>query len=73
MAIYRMLDGAAFDPELVQAMTAAYEETLRKLRLANRTDPITEIIASKIIEWAKGGERDPYRLCEAALQDIAGS
>ncbi len=37
------------------------------LQLSDRTDPITELVARKIIEIAEVGERDPDRLCERAL------
>ena len=49
-------------------MSAAYEETLRVLQLADRQDPITELVASKIIEIARTGERDPARISEQALR-----
>lgn len=71
MAIYRLLDGAAFEPEAVKVMTDAYEEALRTLRLADRSDPVTEIIARKIIQCANTGENDPARLCEAALRGMS--
>jgi hypothetical protein len=45
-------------------MSAAYEETLRVLQLADREDPITELVARKIIEVAGTGERDPKRISE---------
>jgi hypothetical protein len=48
-------------------MSAAYEETLRVLQLADRQDPITERVAKKIIEVAGNGERDPARISEQAL------
>ncbi len=51
-------------------MTTAYEHALVALKLTDRTDPITEIIAKKIIERAKRGELDPVRLCEAALDEL---
>jgi hypothetical protein len=51
-------------------MTAAYEDALRVLRLADRQDPITELVAKKVIEAAQLGERDPMRLCEKALTDL---
>ena len=53
-------------------MTVAYEDVLRKLKLADRADPLTEIIAKKIIELAQTGDRDPKRLCEQALREIQG-
>lgn len=71
MAIYRLLQRSGFEPEAVRAMTDAYEEALRKLRLADRSDPVTELIANKIIEHARRGERDSYRLCETVLREIA--
>jgi len=55
VAIYRLLQNSAFGPEEVSRMTAAYEDVLRALGLANRTDPITEIVAKKIIEIAQTG------------------
>jgi hypothetical protein len=35
MAIYRRLQGRAFDPAAIQAMVVAFEETLRELNLAS--------------------------------------
>jgi CRP-like cAMP-binding protein len=51
-------------------MTTAYEGALRVLGLANRTDPITEIVAKKIIEIAQTGERDPLRIRARAIADL---
>jgi hypothetical protein len=64
------LEGAAFEPEAIKAMAGAYEEALRSLRLTDRNDPVTEMIARKIIQCANTGEDDPARLCEAALRGI---
>jgi hypothetical protein len=72
VAIYRMLRGMSFDEQSVRAMTAAYEALLIELGLTDRTDPLTEIVASKIITICQMGERDPERICELALKDIRG-
>ena len=45
-----------------------FEDTLRALELMDRSDPVTSLIAKKIIELARLGERDPARLRQAALQ-----
>jgi hypothetical protein len=37
------------------------------LGLVDRGDLANDVVASKIIEHAKAGERDPERLCEAVL------
>jgi hypothetical protein len=35
-----------------------------------RTDPITEIIARKIIDVAQTGERDPLRIRARAIEEL---
>ena len=68
--IYRLLQGSAFGPEEIRRITAAYEDALRALQLADRSDPITEIIAKKIFEIAQTGERDPERIRTLALKEL---
>lgn len=70
MAIYRLLQHAAFGPEEIERMTTAYEDALRELRLSDRTDPLTEIVAKKIIEIAQTGERDPARIRAKAIEAL---
>ena len=71
MAIYRLLRNHAFGPDEIKVLTTAYEEVLRTLRLQNRADPVTEMIARKIIELAQCGERDPTRLREHAIRSLS--
>jgi hypothetical protein len=71
MAIYRLLKNRAFGPDEIKVLTTAYEEALRTLRLKDRADPATEMIAKKIIELAQRGERDPARLREHALRCLS--
>jgi hypothetical protein len=73
MAIYRLLKNRAFGPDEIKVLTAAYEEALRTLRLGNRSDPKTEIVAKKIIELAQRGERDPVRLRECAIRSLTSA
>jgi len=72
VAIYRLLQGAGFDEEAVKAMTTAYEAVLPELGLADRADPLTDLVARKIIALARTGERDPERLCELVVKEIRG-
>ena len=68
MAIYRLLErNALFDPEAVKAMTTAYEAILRSLQLSGRSDPITEIVAKRIVDVAKTGQRDPELIQRSVL------
>ncbi|HET9816093.1 MAG TPA: hypothetical protein VFQ33_10055 [Xanthobacteraceae bacterium] len=71
MAIYRLLKNHAFGPDEIKVLTTAYEEVLRTLRLQNRSDPATEMIAKKILELAQCGERDPIRLREGAIRSLS--
>jgi hypothetical protein len=70
VAIYRLLQNSSFGPEQISLMTAAYEDVLRVLGLANRTDPLTELIAQKIIEIAETGERDPLQISARAIANL---
>jgi hypothetical protein len=49
-------------------MGLAYEMALIALRLTDRGDIANDVVAHKIIELAKTGERDLEQLCEAVLQ-----
>jgi hypothetical protein len=66
MAIYRMLQNSPMGPEEIAVLTDAYERTLRELRLVDRSDPITQLIAKKIIEVGQRGVRDPEQISELA-------
>jgi hypothetical protein len=66
VAIYRLLQDRAFDPEAIELMTSAFEDVCRELGLAQRDDPLLDIVAKAIIECAETGERDQIRLRECA-------
>jgi hypothetical protein len=70
VAIYRLLKEAAFSPEDVRRMTAAYEAALQLLRLNDRNDPVTELVAAKIIQIFQLGETDPPRICARSLKEL---
>jgi hypothetical protein len=65
-----LLEGAAFDDRAVKTMTTAFEDVLRELKLTNREDPITEVVARKIIELYTTGTHDADQLRDVALKDI---
>ena len=71
MAIYRLIANGTFGPEEIEAMTAAYEAALVDLRLADRDDPITEIVATAIVSITSMGERDPRTIKDRALNTLA--
>jgi hypothetical protein len=68
--LYRLLQERAFGPEAVVAMTAAYDHVLRELKLVDSHDPLTEIVARRIIDYAAAGERDPIRIRDGVLHEF---
>ena len=71
MPIYRLLQNHVFDPDTVAVMVTAFEDALRELRLTDRADPATELVARKIIELAERGERDPARLRDRVVRSLS--
>jgi hypothetical protein len=70
MSIHSLLQGKPFGPDEVAVLVAAYEAALKKLGLVDRDDPLTKIVAKKIIEIAERGVRDPKQLSELAMRDL---
>ena len=67
---YSVIAESGLEADAVSAVVLALERTLDALRLTDRTDPVTKIVAYKLIELARQGERDPQRLCDLTLQAI---
>ena len=70
MPIVRLLQDRAFDPETITIVTNAYERACNQLRLVDRTDLLTELLAKAIISVAETGEHDSDRILQAALQKL---
>jgi hypothetical protein len=59
-----------FEPEEIDSLILAFENTLRVLGLTNREDPLTVAVAKLIIQLAKDDERDPGRLRDGVLEAL---
>jgi len=70
MAIYRLLKYSAFGPEQIEIMTRAYEETLLALELPPGDNPVTRLVAQKIIQLVQAGELDTLRLSSRAIAEL---
>ena len=68
VSIAMFLDGQNFDPETKRVMGVAFEIRASPSDLRIGHDLVVEVIASKIIELAKAGQRSPDLLCERALE-----
>ena len=71
MAIYRLLQNAPLGPEEISRLVLAYEETPKALELSVRSDPITNMVARKIIELGQSGVRDPIQISAMAIKALA--
>jgi hypothetical protein len=61
-----------FDDEATHIMGLAFESACAELHERNLSQLAREIIAERIIEAAKRGERDPGRLSSFAIAAING-
>lgn len=68
--IQKFLHEASFQPEDIRRMSVAFEGALALLHLNDRTDPVCEIVATKIIQVFGTGEHDPPRVCAIALKEL---
>lgn len=70
LAVRRLLAKSPLGPEEIDILAKAYERTLHALGLVDRNDPLTEIIAKKIIEIGQTGLRDPSQISAQAVKEL---
>jgi len=73
VAIYRLLQKSAFEPDDIKRLGEAYELALVRLQLADRNDPITDTVARFIVEAAQTGEKLPDKICAVAVSRLSGT
>lgn len=72
MTIHRLLRNTAFGPEEIARLVTAYEGALRALGLKDRSDPITQLVAEKIIAIGQLGIEDPAEIAKLAIKELGG-
>ena len=78
MAIYKLMQNTVFEPKDIERLVTAYEQTLRALRLKDRSDPtirvvetrITQLVAEKIIAIGRLRIEDPAEISKLALKEL---
>jgi hypothetical protein len=70
MPITPFLRGQAFDPELIEAMSLAFENACSSLGLSVGVDPMTQSIAHQVIALAQRGIRRPTELYLLTVQEF---
>jgi hypothetical protein len=70
MPILRLLNGSPYGPREIDTMTAAYIEALRLSDVADRTSPVAELMARRVIGLFAGGESDAQRIAELVAKEF---
>jgi hypothetical protein len=70
VAIYRLLKSRTIEPNEISRISEAYEEALRVLCVKDRDDPLTEMIAKKIIKIAQTGVKEPAEISALAIKEL---
>lgn len=59
--------GGVFDDRVTKVMGEAFDRACKELHDKGQPEIVYEVIAKRIIEAARNGERDPIRLRKAGL------
>jgi hypothetical protein len=68
MPIERLLKDSKLKPEEAERLRRAYACALRSLCLVDRNDPLTELVARKVIEIGATGVSDPLEISEIVIR-----
>ena len=70
MAIRRLIAAGSYGPEEIRAMTEAFDIALIVLRLTDKDDPVTELLAKSIAAVVATGERKPGEIANKAIDAL---
>lgn len=73
MPINRLLRDSKLKPDEIKNLNTAFEQALHALSLVDCNDPLTELVARKIIQIGAAGIHDPARISEIALKQLKAS
>jgi hypothetical protein len=69
----QLLKCSAFDADQLKKLDEAFEEVCSELHLSNRKEAFGHVVASKVMECARLGERDPQRISALVAQELRRS
>ena len=64
------LDGRSFDPETLKCMGSAFDAACKKLGITDKTDPLTQLVAERVVALARRNFNDPAALSETVLRSL---
>lgn len=71
MTLNRLLKDTALPPDEVKRLNLAFQAALTSLFLVDRNDPITDIVARKVIEICqRSTSMDPLMVAAAAIKEL---
>ena len=68
--IYQIIQNTPLEPQDLQRIITAYEQTLLVLGLKDRDDSLTRIVAQKIFEVGQTGIEDPAEISKLAMKQL---
>lgn len=70
-AQHELLQNSPLAPDEITRLSSAYEQALRTIGVQDRNDPLTELIARKIIEIGQTGLKDSAKICVRAIEELS--
>ena len=67
MPINRLLKDGQHTPEQIELLNNAFNQALSLLSVADRDDPLCEMVARTVIEVSATGTRKPRKIAEVAV------
>ena len=71
MPLDRLLERRGIGSEDSERLKQAFNLALNGLNLVDRSDPICEIVARKIIEIGLDGTRDPQKIAALTIEQLS--
>jgi hypothetical protein len=70
MPINRLVKAGKIKPDDVQRLNRAFALALSSLSLVDRNDPLSEVVAEKIVEIDTAGIHDPDEIARLAVKQL---
>jgi hypothetical protein len=70
MPINRLLANSELEPDEIENLKLAFKQALHSLQVVDRDDPLTELVARKIIEINATGVHDAGEIAKIAVKQL---
>ena len=70
MSIDRLLKERNVNRDDVERLVVAFKLTLRDLHLVDRNDPVSDIVARKVIEIGADDVREPQEIANRVIKEL---